>query len=233
MKLEDFHGIHKDAFANRVKIREYPGGVTHETSIETWYRLSFEDARCFIDEKDWIERKIEQGKTLQNPWIKLITYEYTHTITGTIRRHWSTSLRPYMQGYGCDGTTDLNIHALANRLAEQQGLDYPALMIRAYPDDFSLADDFQWLHDEDVLAETVIPKAVNADLALKDLQDINNYTLAMEFGIELYNIGVISTDWAKIREFQDMMKQQIEQDVHDWLTRNGSYERMTHVAKRR
>jgi hypothetical protein len=37
----------------------------------------------------------------------------------------------------------------------------------------------------------------------------------------LYNIGVISTDWAEIRDFQDVMKKQIEQDVHDWWTRNG------------
>jgi len=221
MRLEDFHGIHKDAFANRIKIREYTGGVKNETVIETWYRLSFEDARRFIDEKDWIERKIEQGKTLYNPWIKLITHEYMNTVTGKIRRHWATSLRPYIQGYGCDGSTDLNIHALANRLAEQHGLDYPALMIRAYPDDFSIADDFHWLHDEDVLAETVIPKEVDTELALKDLQDINNYTLAMEFGIELYNLGVISTDWAKIRETQDMLKKKITQDVHDWLSRNG------------
>ncbi len=221
MKQEGFRGIHENAFAKRIKRREYPGSVTHETVIETWYRLSFEDARCFIEDNDWIERKIEQGKMLQKPWIKLITHEYTNMRTGKTRRHWSTSLRPYIQGYGCDGTTDLNIHALANRLAEQQGLDYPTLLRRAYPADFSSAEDFQWLHDEVVLAETIIPKDVNAELALKDLQDINNYTLAMEFGIDLYNLGVISTDWAKIREFQDVMKHRIEQDVHDWLIRNG------------
>ncbi len=220
MKRLGFSDIPDHAFAHRLKIREYNGSVKNETVIETWYRLSFEEARSFIDKEDWIEQKIEQGKTLQNPWIKLITYEYTNTITGKIRRSWSTSLRPYIQGYGCDGTTDLNIHALANRLAEQQGLDYPALMVRAYPDDFSVTDDFQWLHDEDVLAETVIPKDVDADLVLKDLQDINNYTLAMEFGIELYNLGVISTDWAKIRDIQDVMKKQIEQDAHNWWTRN-------------
>ena len=206
MKQEEFQGVHNDAFANRVKIREYSGSITLETIIETWYYLSFEDARRFINEKDWIERKIGQGKTLQNSWIKLITYEYTNTITATIRRHCSTSLRPYIQGYGCDGTTDLNIHALANRLAEQHGLDYPALLACAYPDDFSRSDDFQWLHDEDVLAETLIPKKVDADLALNDLQEINNYTLAIEFGIELQKLGVISTDWAEIREYQNMMK---------------------------
>lgn len=221
MKSEGFRGIHKNAFSKRLKIRNYPGSVMDETVIETWYRVSFEDARCFIEDNDWIERKIEQGKMLQDPWIKLITCEYTNTATGQVRRHWSTSLRPYIQGYGCDGTTDLNIHTLANRLAAQQGLNYHALMIRAYSGDFSLANDFQWLRDEVVLAETIIPKDINADLVLKDLQDINNYTLAMEFGIELYNLGVISTDWAKIREFQDIMKHRIEQDVDNWLTRYG------------
>ncbi|GEM_PF-1411325 len=218
--MKDFHDIHKDAFANRIKIREYTGGITNETVIETWYRLSFEDARYFIDEKDWIEREIEQGKTLHNPWIKLITHEYTNTVTGKIRQYWSTSLRPYIQGYGCDGSTDLNIHALANRLAEQHGLDYPALMIRAYPNDFSTATDFHWLHDKDVRAETFMPKKVDAELALKDLQDINNYTLAMEFGIDLYDIGVISTDWEKIRETQEMLKKELEQNAYDWLTKN-------------
>ncbi len=223
MKSESFCGIHENAFSKRLKIRKYPGCVKDETVIEAWYKVSFEDARCFIENNDLIERKIEQGKMLQNPWIKLITCEYTNTATGKVRRHWSASLRPYIQGYGCDGTTDLNIHTLANRLAEQQGLDYPALMIRAYPGEFSLANDFQWLRDEIVLAETIIPKDINADLVLEDLQEINNYTLAMEFGIELYNLGVISTDWAKIREFQDVMKHRIEQDVDDWLTKYGSF----------
>ena len=69
---------------------------------------------------------------------------------------------------------------------------------------------------------TIIPQRIDADLALRDLQDINTYTLAEEFGIELYNVGAISTDWAKIREFQDVMKKHIESDVHDWVERHGS-----------
>jgi hypothetical protein len=116
-------------------------------------------------------------------------------------------LRPYIQGYGCDGTTDRNIHALANRLAEHHGLDYPSLLVRAYPGEFSPSDDFQWLHDKDVLDETVIPNTVDADLVLSDLQAINNYTLSIEFGIALQKIGIISTDWTKIRKHQNLMIQ--------------------------
>ncbi len=213
--MSDFHGIHENAFANRLKIREYKG-LNNEMVIETWYKLSFEDAKCFIDDDEWIEQKIEEGNTLPHPWIKLITNEYTDTTTGETRRHSSTSLRPYVQGYGCDGSTDLNVHAIANRLAEQHGLAYPALMVRAYPDNSSATDDFSWLNDEDVLAETIMPRDVDADLALKDLQDINNYTLAMEFGIELYKKGVITTNWSEIRETLEFFKKRIQNGVYNW-----------------
>jgi hypothetical protein len=222
MKRLDVHGVHEDAFAHKLKTRQYEGCLKNEIITETWYRLSFEDARRFIDDDEWIEQKIEQGQTLLNPWIKLITHTYKNTITGKIRRCWSTSLRPYVQGYGCDGSTDLNIHVIANRLAEQQGFDYSSLLIRAYPIDFSTADDFSWLKDEVVLAETIIPQEIDADLALRDLQDINNYTLAEEFGIELYNVGAISTDWAEIRKTQEVLRKKIESDVRDWFERDGS-----------
>jgi hypothetical protein len=222
MRRLDVYGVHKDAFAHRLKTRQYEGCLNNEIITETWYRLSFEDARSFIDDDEWIEQKIEQGQILLNPWIKLITHKYRNTITGKIRRCWSSSLRPYVQGYGCDGSTDLNIHAIANRLAEQQGLDYSSLLIRAYPGDFSATDDFSWLKDDVVLAETIIPQEIDADLALRDLQDINNYTLAEKFGIELYNVGAISTDWAEIRQTREVLKKKIERDVRDWFERDGS-----------
>ncbi|MDM8549265.1 hypothetical protein QUF72_04270 [Desulfobacterales bacterium HSG2] len=216
MKESDFKGIQEGAFANCLKTRQYDGCVNNEIVTEKWYRLSFEDARRFLSDNEWVEHKIEQGQELANPWIKVIAREYKNRVTGETRRSCSSSLRPYVQGYGCDGSTDRNIHAIANRLAEQQGLDYPSLMMRAYPGDFS-ADDFSWLTDKIVLAETVIPEKIDADLALRDLEDINNYTLAMEFGIELHKLGVISTDWAEIREFQEQFKKQAERDVRDWF----------------
>ncbi len=217
MRRSDFRGVHEDASAQWLKTREYDGCVDSESVTETWYRLSFEDAGCFMDDDEWIEHKIDLEHRVVNSWVKLITLEYRNTTTGEIRRSWSTSLRPYVQGYGCDGSTDLNIHAIANRLAEQQGLDYPSLMIRAYPSDFATTDDFSWLKDEVVLAETIIPREVDADLALRDLQEINNYTLATEFGIELHRVGAISTDWAEIRRTQEVLKEKIEGDVRDWF----------------
>lgn len=221
MRESEFHGVHEDAFANKLKAQEYDGCIDGETVTETWYRLSIQDARRFIDETEWLERKIEQARKVPDPWIKLITYEHRNAITRTMRCHWSTTLRPYMQGYGCDGSTDLNIHAIANRLAEQQEIDYPSLMIRAYPRDFSATADFSWLNDEVVLAETIIPKKIDIDLALRDLEEINNYALAIELGIELQKAGVVSTDWAEIQKAQEVLKKEIERDICDWFEQHG------------
>ena len=228
MAKTKFNGVHEDAFAHKLKTKQYDGALKEKIVIENWYRLNFEDARRLIDRKDdgeWIEGRIERGNTVPDPWIKLITREYKNTETGKISRYSSTSLRPYVQGYGCDGTTDLNIHAIANRLAEQHGLDYPTLLVQAYPDDFSPTDDFQWLHDKEVLAETIIPEEIDGDVALRDLEEINNYTLAMKFGIALYNVGAIKTDWKSIQENLDKnldkMRKQIEQDVQDWFAKQA------------
>lgn len=217
MKRSEYSGIYKGAFASRLKIKERDGYVDGEIVIESWYKLSFEDARRFIKDNEYIEHLIKRGCELDNPWIKLVTTEHRNTATGEIRRYWSTSLRPYMQGYGCDGTTDLNIHAISNRLAAQQGIDYRLLLARAYPDDFSASDDFSWLEDDVVVAETIIPDEIDSDLALRDLEAINNYTLAMEFGIELYRLGATSTNWEEIQKNLDVMKKKIQQDVIEWF----------------
>lgn len=42
------------------------------------------------------------------------------------------SVRPFVLGYGCDGTTDGNIHYIALQLCEQLGLDYIELYEQAY-----------------------------------------------------------------------------------------------------
>ena len=220
MKSLDFPNIFEEAFANRLKTREYDG-VADEIVTEKWYKLSFEDAKCFIDDQEWIEHIIEPKNQLSKSWIKLITHEYKNTKTGAIRRYSYTSVRPYVQGYGCDGTTDLNIHAIANRLAEQQGLDYPALWRKAYPFYFYAKFDFSLFTDDVVLAETLIPQKIDADVALRDLEAINNYTLAMEFGIALHEIGAISTDWAETRRNLEMLKTQIEIETHDWFEKHS------------
>jgi hypothetical protein len=215
-------GIYEGAFANRLKTLVRNGHVDGEVVTEVWYQLSLEDAKRFIKNDESTELNIEEGNELPDSWIKLVTTEHKNTVTGETRHYWSTSLRPYVQGYGCDGKTDLNIHAIANRLAEKHGLDYRSLLARAYPGEFSLSDDFSWLKDDVVMAETTIPDEIDPDLALRDLEQINNYTLAMEFGIELYRLGAISTNWEEIRKNLDVMKKKIQQDVSEWFSNKAA-----------
>lgn len=211
-----FSGIYEGAFANPLKTRQYDGFVDDEVATQVWYKLTFDEAKRFIKNDEYTKRKIEKGNERPGSWLKLITTEYRNTKTGEIRRSWSTSLRPYIQGYGCDGTTDPNIHAIANRLASNHGLDYGSLLARAYPKEFSVGDDFSWLADEVVMAETIIPEEIDPDLALRDLEQINNYTLAQEFGIELYRLGVTSKNWVEIKELIEAMTMRIRQGEFDW-----------------
>ncbi|MCP4753384.1 MAG: hypothetical protein GY866_21045 [Proteobacteria bacterium] len=90
-------------------------------------------------------------------------------------------------------------------------MDYGSLLARAYPDQYSASDDFAWLEDDVVLAETTIPEEIDPDLALEDLEQINNYTLAMEFGIELFRLGATSTNWEELRKYLDDMKKKMQQ----------------------
>ena len=71
--------------------------------------------------------------------------------------------------------------------------------------------------DADVLAETIIPEVIDVDLALQDLQEINNYSLAMELGIELYRAGATATDWVRIKEDQELLQQRVECDLDAWF----------------
>ncbi len=217
-----YAGIDVRAFTNQLRVVEGPGYVEGEIVREAWYKLSFEAAQRFIEENEFLEYLMGRGEDLADPWIKLITREHRDAATGAmVRTYWSTSLRPYEQGYGCDGTTDLNIHTLANRLAAQHSLDYREVLIRAYPDQFSATTDFSWLEDEVVIAETIIPDMIDPDLALDDLQAINNHTLAIEFGIKLYQCGATSTDWVAIKQQIADMERKMKQDMDTYFAQSG------------
>jgi len=96
------------------------------------------------------------------------------------------SLRPYEQWYGCDGTTDANIHLIAWQVCRALGLDYPALYEQAYSKDRGYEGQPCWLRDfdfEPYLEETVIPPCIPpSDEILRgvlhDLHEINNHSVA-------------------------------------------------------
>jgi len=148
---------------------------------------------------EFLEKIISQASELPGGWVKLITHEAQNLTTGEKRDWQQVSLRPYLQGYGCDGSTDLNIHALTHCFCARLGLSYPQLMVAAYPQENAPARDFGWLEDDLILAETFIPPEIDPVLVLADLVDINNYTLASLLERELVRLGLVSEGWHRER----------------------------------
>lgn len=105
---------------------------------------------------------------------------------GYPRHSWGVTqwtVRPYLPGYGCDGTTDSNIHLIAMTLCAKLGLDYEAMYREAYA-----GENLDWVDgwvgrataDMELVSETVIPGAVTEDVLivmLSDLYQINNRSL--------------------------------------------------------
>lgn len=109
------------------------------------------------------------------------------------------SIRPYEQRYGCDGTTDGNIHLIALRLCEALGLDYPALYEKAYAargtkPGRSWIRTFDWPRVEE---ETIIPKLSEQSLrhCLHDLGEINNRSILAVLEDEFTNLGYSVENW--------------------------------------
>lgn len=107
------------------------------------------------------------------------------------------TVRPYRQGYGCDGTTDGNIHLIAMTLCQRIGIDYAKAYEEAYP-----GDRHAWLSglpaDQRLLDETVIPDVVNDDvlaLVLSDLYQINNRSLVEVLSDKMTEKGYRVKDW--------------------------------------
>ena len=189
LKLE---GLQEGAFRHKLKEQEHPV-FRKEIVTQSWYKLSMEEAIQFIEKKR--ADRLPDTTKVPHSWIKLVVNKAKHIETGEIRYWWATSLRPYIQGYGCDGITDINIHIIANRLAIQYNIDYPKLMLEVYPKVILPTGDFSWLEDEVSIAETFIPSQIDPILVLDDLMQINNYSLAERLAILLENIGIVSDNW--------------------------------------
>lgn len=186
----------------RVGRSSWPGFVPGETITAHTYKAYQEAAKTILASS--IGRQFSHLLTrvnqLPGSWLKYIYYEVLDSSGRTARWWIEMSVRPYIQGYGCDGTTDEPIHAIANRLAAQHGIFYPDLLVSAYPDSYSTDEDFAWLTSEAVLAETFIPDEIGPMLALDDLMSINNYQAADLLGELLAERGVVPSDWAWLRE---------------------------------
>uniref|UniRef100_E6QVW9 Uncharacterized protein n=1 Tax=mine drainage metagenome TaxID=410659 RepID=E6QVW9_9ZZZZ len=96
------------------------------------------------------------------------------------------TIRPYRVGYGCDGTTDLNIHLLAATVFNRMGINYGQAYVEAYPDESddtnrqAIMDAMNDCSDRQIADETVIPEDNSLrtiQAILHDLNDINNRSL--------------------------------------------------------
>lgn len=138
-----------------------------------------QDPKAHDAPSEYRQWAIEQGKQL----LKIVWDE----ADGYPEHAWDYvqwSIRPYEQWYGCDGTTDANIHLIAQRVCEALGLDYPALYEQAYTKENGY-DCPCWLRGFDFTpyeTETVVPPLPPSDEVLcgilHDLHDVNNHSLA-------------------------------------------------------
>jgi len=103
----------------------------------------------------------------------------------------SHSVRPYEQGYGCDGTTSQNINWIAYVLCQRLQIDYIDLYRQTYLRDQTKkgemsTDEFEaWITAEHTRNETVVPDNINIYHVIGDLMDINYKELAARLQDEI------------------------------------------------
>jgi hypothetical protein len=151
--------------------------------------LSFESTRMRLQLLDDL---FQRAKSVPGGYVKKITWDEA---SGHPEHAWGYlqyTVRPFVQGFGCDGTTDSCIHLLASVLCDRLGIDYYAAYLKAYPDDSDPASTVAWLRnlksDHQALSDTLIPTEITDDvlvLLLSDLYQINNRSLVAVLEDEL------------------------------------------------
>lgn len=197
METTSFEGLHPNALTHKLTDMTYTGLMGRETVTETWYRLTPDEAAQSIEPEDFVVHTIAKARELPGGWVKLITHAARDVETQQACTWWSVSLRPYLQGYGCDGTTNGSVHALAQRLTLQHSLDYAQLLRAAYPRDTASTADFNWWETDAILSETFIPPTVDPVLVLHDLTQINYHALVDLLAERLLQLGVLAENWEK------------------------------------
>jgi len=159
-----------------------------------------EKASAVVHEK-WLERNGEWApEELKKPY-KELPEEEKEKDRAQIKKAivWPTgyiqwTVRPYVQGMGCDGTVDGNINLLAFEYCKRKGIDYYKLLKDSYPDvEMSRKDFMEWI--EEVRGETVIPDEIDRKKVLDDLEDINYHSLLEKLNDMLVKMG--EPDWQR------------------------------------
>ena len=114
----------------------------------------------------------------------------------------SHTIRPYIVGYGCDGSTGANIHYCIYRLCGILGWNYNEIYLKAYEwqdRDAELLRKMKEYDPENNIDEatkkpvkecTIIPKDTRIKDLLEDLYDINNRSFVEELETRLESHGI-------------------------------------------
>lgn len=112
----------------------------------------------------------------------------------------SKTRRPYVVGYGCDGSTDANIHYVAQKMVKALGWDYAKIYNKAY--EWQKREPAKWLEgdlgeekdealkNKKVKDTTIIPKNTTIQNVLDDLYDINNRSVVEELENRFERAGI-------------------------------------------
>lgn len=155
------------------------------------------------EQLQYFERQACIARRIPNGYIKKTVWD----AAGGFPPHaWGCVLyspRPYYQGYGCDGTTDDNIHLIGSTLCDRLTLDYEALHRLAYPDLPADQESRSWIralrHCEALMSETHLPQDLSLDtlrLLLSDLYQINNRSFVEVLEPAFVERGFPVDDWS-------------------------------------
>jgi len=133
----------------------------------------------------WLIQSAEKAASLPNGYIKKVLWDAEDAYPEHSHGFVQYSPRPFFQGYGCDGTTDENVHLIAQALCNLLSIDYAVVYAAAYPD--AGEDTLDWIRglplDQDLVEETIVPEGADRHtlaLMLHDLQAINNRSVIDE-----------------------------------------------------
>lgn len=145
---------------------------------------------------EWLDQLLDRAKTIPGGHVKKIVWDQAGGYPEHAWGYTQYTVRPFIQGYGCDGTTDENIHLIAITLCDRLDIDYAKCYRRAYPEDTTTAQARKWIaelkENAELAVETRIPSEVTEDvliMMLSDLYQINNRSLTEVLVEELERKG--------------------------------------------
>jgi hypothetical protein len=176
--------------------------------------------------KRWIDECVRRARRLPGGFVRV---EVCDAAGGYPEHLWGFtqySPRPYIQGYGCDGTTDRNVHLIAAVLCNYVGVDYVGAMSwsitsarrAGVPDAVRMV-----VTDVGLRAETLLPQAPTVEslmLCLSDLYQINCKPLVGELERRFSRAGfVVAPWWLRERSLRIAMRR-----IHEvpWRSRSGA-----------